>query len=179
MRLFVRVTELEFCEGSGVMFDRMLAVAIVVFGLASMFAPDSASARSGGFAVGRAASFHGGFVHGGARLVVPINRGAMPAGIPVARAVAGAHDRRFVRPFRRFHHFFGADLPFAGIGVYGGWNDVPYDNVGAIEQPVYPAEEAPPDWMRPRPAARRTCSREDITVPSEQGGEHPVTIWRC
>jgi hypothetical protein len=66
---------------------------------------------------------------------------------------SGAAPRRYSYPVSRYRRVFGDGLPAAGIGVY-------YGSYGVM-----------PDVS--------DCTSQQVIVPSEDGGERRVTIYRC
>ena len=83
---------------------------------------------------------------------------------------------------QRFRRVFGARLPRNGIGVYYGSSYDPGDVIGAVE-PYAPVQAiADVAALRDGDGAvviGRRCSSQTVVVPSEAGGERPITITRC
>lgn len=143
-------------------------------GVAVMLAPLPASARAGGFA-GHAAFVHGDFRHFvGQPLVRP---GQVPP--VVASSAPVLVNRTFgFEPRRQHRRFFGFGFPLAGIGVsYGTYPyEAPLVDVGAVARPWGPAPVAQDG---DRSLAGGECRTETRLVPSEAGGERPITITWC
>lgn len=145
------------------------SIAVLVSGVAS------APVQAGGAVSGHGAFNRGGFQHlstqhpGTQPLVRP---GQMP---PLAVSPARAAINRMPGvEFARRRHFFGFDVPVAGIGVYGSPDEPVY--VGTGDQPLPPVleEHAPRS-----PSVASVCETETRTVPSEAGGQHTIHITRC
>jgi hypothetical protein len=136
-----------------------------------MLAPLQASARAGGFMAGHATFNHLGFSRFvGQPLVRP---GQVPPVVVSGVSAAINHTFGFepVRPHRRF---FGFSFPLTGIGVSYGPYDGPLVDVGAPR----PAGTAPVAQDGDRSPAGG-CRTETRLVPSEAGGEQPITITWC
>ena len=144
-----------------------------------MLAPVEASARSGGLAIGRGPVL---------RAAVPrpalqpsLHIGRAPALVTKSAALPNLRPAR-VAPVQRFRRVFGARLPRNGIGVsYGSIYD-PGDFIGVAGPypPVQMVANTPP--LREGDGAvagGRRCSSQTVVVPSETGGERPVTVTRC
>jgi hypothetical protein len=82
---------------------------------------------------------------------------------------------------RRFRRVFGARLPRNGIGINYGSNYDPGDYTAAAWQ--YPAMQTVADTPSLLEAESgvigRRCGSQTVVVPSEAGGERPITVTRC
>jgi hypothetical protein len=130
---------------------------VLCFG--SVFAPDEAFARFGGFG-GRSFAFSSGF-HA-----------------PAVRTPFLAHRRAF--GFDRLRRQAGL-LPLTVLGgsaFYGPSDYVdPYSQPGAVEPEIVTG--AIPGGAYPVFIGRRGCRTQTVIVPSEDGGESSINIVRC
>jgi hypothetical protein len=140
---------------------------VVILGIGLVLAPAATSAKSGGFAGGRA-SFQGALRAAPMRPAVAIPQAAAgnaaAAQIHVHRRVPFRHRRDFGSPV-----IAGGDNGYAagyaqGPAPYPGFDDPGAD--GARGRVVY---VPPPPGCRP----------DSQMVPSETGGERKITIVRC
>ncbi|HKA74445.1 MAG TPA: hypothetical protein VKE26_21750 [Xanthobacteraceae bacterium] len=152
------------------MNNRTLVAGLAVLGVGLAVLPDAASARTGGVAVGGGrASFHGG-----------IHRAAPR---PFIRNMPNHFVRR--APFRHhagkhFHHHRRFDNAPATVGVIEvpDQSDYPAFGVGPMADPSFTGslleQGAGADV-----ASARSCKATTTMVPSESGGQVPVTVTRC
>jgi hypothetical protein len=140
-----------------------------------MLAPLQASARAGGFAAGHAAFVHGDFRH---FVGQPLVRPGQAPPVVVSSAPVLVNRAFGFESLRHHRRFFGFGFPVGGIGVsYGPYPyEVPIVDVGAIARPSGTAPVAQ-DGDRSRPGDG--CRSETRLVPSEAGGEQPITITWC
>jgi hypothetical protein len=73
---------------------------------------------------------------------------------------------------RRHRHFFGLGLPIAGIGVTYGPYDGPLVDIAAIARP----SDTVPVTQDGNRGLAGGCRSETRLIPSEAGGEQPITI---
>lgn len=159
------------------------SIAVLVSGVAS------APVQAGGSVSAHGGFNPGGFQHMGTQQLGTQHLGTQHLGTqplvrpgqmpPLAVSPArGAINRMRSVEFARRRHFFGFDVPFAGIGVYGEPDEPVY--VGGIDQPLPPPVlEEPAPWNR---SVASVCQTETRTVPSETGGgggQHTIHITRC
>jgi hypothetical protein len=145
----------------------LAAVAVLGAGLVPV---PQASARAGGFVLGRLSFNHGGVHRFGGTPFVGIRPGpsiALSGGLIVATAG--------LEPMRHHRRFFGLGLPIAGIGVTYGPYDGPFVDIGAMARP---SGTAPVTQDGDRGLAGG-CRTETRLIPSEAGGEQPITITWC
>ena len=132
-------------------------VAVLCFG--SVFAPNEAFARFGGFG-GRSFAFSSGF-HA-----------------PALRTPFLAHRRAF--GFDRLRRQAGL-VPLTVLGgsaLYGPSDYIdPYLQPLAVEQDIVTG--AIPGGGNPVFVYRRGCRTQTVTVPSEDGGDRAINITRC
>ena len=161
------------------MFRSLVASLCTVCCIACVLAPVEASARSGGSTIGRGLALRGAVPRPALQPSVHIGRG--PALVTSGAAVPNIHPAH-VAPVQRFRRVFGARLPRNGIGVtYGSIYD-PGGVIGPVGQyaPVQTVADMPP--LREGDGAvviGRRCSSQTVVVPSEAGGERPITVTRC
>lgn len=160
-------------------FRILVAGLCAVCCIVAVLAPVEASARPGGSAIGRGLLFRGAVPRPALQPSVHIGRA--PALVTGGAAVPNFHPAH-VAPMQRFRRVFGARLPRNGIGVYYGSSYDPGDVIGAVG-PVAPVQ-AVADVAAPREGAGavaggRRCNSQTVVVPSEAGGERPITITRC
>jgi hypothetical protein len=160
------------------MFRSLVASVCAVCCIASVLSPVEASARLGGSTIGRGLMFHEAVPRPGLRPSVRIGRGpALVARSAVTRNIHRAH----VVPVRRFRRVFGPRLPLNGIGVNYGSNYDPGDYSGAAWQypPVQTVADTPSLFEGDSGVIGRRCGSQTVVVPSEAGGERPITVTRC
>ncbi len=160
-------------------FRILVASLCTVCCVACVLAPVEASARPGGSAIGRGLLFRGAVPRPALQPSVHIGR--VPALVTGGAAVPNFHPAQ-VAPVQRFRRVFGARLPRNGIGVYYGSSYDSGDVIGAVGQ--YAPVQAVADLPAPGEGAGaavigRRCSSQTIVVPSEAGGERPITVTRC
>ena len=160
-------------------FRSLVAGVCTVCSIAAAMAPVEASARPGGSTIARGLVLRGGMLRPALQPSVHIGRA--PALVTSGAAVPNFHPAH-VAPVQRFRRVFGARLPRNGIGVYYGSIYDPGDVIGAVGQvaPVQTVADVPP--LREGDGAAvigRRCSSQTVVVPSEAGGERPITVTRC
>ena len=160
------------------MFRSLVASVCTVCCIAAVLPPVEASARSGGLTIGRGLMFRGAVLRPGLRPSVRIGRG--PALVAKSAVVPNIQPAQ-VAPVRRFRRVFGARLPRNGIGVYYGSIYNPDDFIGAAWQypPVQTVADMPPLLEGDDVVIGRRCGSQTVVVPSEAGGERPITVTRC
>jgi hypothetical protein len=87
-----------------------------------------------------------------------------------------AHFRRFEH--RRFAHRFEFGFPYIDYPYF----DTPYAGSQIVEVPQESGDvtgSTDSHRLSMRGNGPRGCAREDVTVPSEQGGETTVHVIRC
>jgi hypothetical protein len=156
------------------MMLRSLVASVFAVGcIAAVLGPVEASARAGGLTVGRGVMVHGAVARPGLRRAVLIGR--MPAVVPKRAVVPNFHVAHRT-PVQRFRRVFGPRLPRNGIGVfYGSTFDPDYFTGAAGQYPAQVVVDSPSDGIVPV----RHCGSQTVVVPSEAGGERPITITRC
>jgi hypothetical protein len=147
--------------------------------IASALAPVEASARPGGSTIGRGLLFRGAVPRPALQPSVHIGRA--PAPVAGGAAVPNFNPAH-VAPVQRFRRVFGARLPRNGIGVYYGSSYDPGGVIGAVGP--YAPVQAVADVAAPRESdgavvIGRRCSSQTVVVPSEAGGERPITVTGC
>jgi hypothetical protein len=98
---------------------------------------------------------------------------------PSSKSVPGAkhhYKPDHMAPHRRHTRFFARRLPLGGIGIFYG----PIYGPALYEVPI-PVSETADDAM---PVPQRNgggnhCRSRIVVVPSEAGGERPITITEC
>jgi hypothetical protein len=160
-------------------FRILVASLCTVCGIVAVLAVGEASARPGGLAIGRGLLFRGAVPRPAPQPSVHIGRA--PALVTGGAAVPNFHPAQ-VAPVQRFRRVFGARLPRNGIGVYYGSIYGPSDVIGAAGQyaPVQAVADVPaPGEGASAAVIGRRCSSQTIVVPSEAGGERPITVTGC
>ena len=149
------------------MLRTLTAGFVAVLGVGLVLAPAATSARSGGFAGGRA-SFQG------AHPTVGVPQA------PVGNAGAGRRHAFSASPFRHRRHVGSSATVWEGAG-YAGY-DAGYDQ-GPLPYPAVadPTADGAPIrerviYVTPPPPA---CRSDSQMVRSESGGERKITIVRC
>jgi hypothetical protein len=160
-------------------FRSLAASLCAVCCIGSVLAPLEASARSGGPSIGRGLVLRGAVLRPALRPSFHFGRGpALVTRGAVVPNIQPAH----VAPVQRSRRVFGARLPRHGIGVtYGSIYDAG-DVIGVAWQvpPVQTVADMPPLREGDRVAAiGRRCSSQTVVVPSEAGGERPITVTSC
>jgi hypothetical protein len=147
---------------------RTLAAGIgAVLTLGAMVAGPQASARAGGFVAGRPAFNHRDFP----RFVgQPLVRPGQPPPVVVSSAPADVNRTFAFEPVRHHRRFFGHGLPLAGIGIAYGPFGAPIADFGTLARPQDTSQAA---------EGASVCRSETRLVPSEAGGERPITITWC
>jgi hypothetical protein len=81
---------------------------------------------------------------------------------------------------QRFRRVFGARLPRNGIGVFYGSTFDP-DYVAGTGGPYFPAQTVDTTGVLAGDGIvlGRRCGSQTVFVPSEAGGERPITVTRC
>jgi len=152
------------------MNNRTLVAGLAVLGVGLAVLPDAAFARTGGVAVGGGrASFHGGIHRAAPR---PFIRN-MPNHF-VRRAPFRHHAGKHFHHHRRFD-----DGPATGVVIeVPDQSDYPAFGVGPMADPSFTGslleQGAGADV-----ASARSCKATTTMVPSESGGQVPVTVTRC
>jgi hypothetical protein len=160
------------------MFRSLVTAVCTVCWFAAVLPPVEASARSGGLTTGSGLMFRGAIPRPGLRPAVRIGQGpALVAKGAVVSAVVANIQPVHVAPVRRFRRVFGARLPHNGIGVFYGSIYNPDDFTGV--PPVQTIADTPPLLAGDSIVMARRCGAQIVVVPSEAGGERPITITRC
>ena len=153
--------------------NRTLTAGIgAALGVAAMLAPLQAWARAGGFMAGHAALVHGDFRH---FVGQPLVRPGQAPPVVVSSAPVLVNRTFGFEPLRHHRRFFGFGFPLGGIGVSYDPYEAPVADVGAIARPSGAATVAQ-DGDR---SLAGGCRSETRLVPSEAGGERPITITWC
>jgi hypothetical protein len=160
------------------MFRSFVASACVVCCIAAVLSPVEASARSGGLTIGRGVMVQGAVARPGLRPSVLIGRGPV---IAAKRAVVPNIHLARRTPVQRFRRVFGARLPRKGIGVFfGSTFDPSYFTGGAGQYPLAQTmADSTPLLGGDGIVLGRRCGSQTVFVPSEAGGERPITVTRC
>jgi hypothetical protein len=149
------------------MVNRTFVVGFVaLLSIGSMPARIASSAQLGGFLAGRSFSIQDSFHRSGG---------------PHFAVSGGAHIHVSGIAARRFRHTFGSAVPLVGAGVYYGVFDNPVEEVKESEQSAEtPAtDNTAPVLKRVDQGELQGCRAQTRTVPSEEGGDRQVAIWRC
>jgi hypothetical protein len=155
------------------LFRSLVASFCTICSIAAVFPPTEGSARSGGLTIGRGPMFARPFVRPGPRTAVRVGRG--PVLLAKGKVV---HPPPSARPItaQRFHRVFDARLPRNGIGAYYGSLSNPGDFTGV---PSVQTAAYTPALLENEAVIGRRCGSQIVVVPSEAGGERPITIRRC
>jgi hypothetical protein len=148
------------------MVNRTFVVGFVaVLSIGSMSARTEASAL-GGFRAGRSFSIQDGFHRSGG---------------PHFAVSSGAHIHAPGIAARRLRRTLGFGVPLVGAGVYYGTYDNPVEEVKESEKSAgTPAtDNTAPVLKRVDQGGLQGCRAQTRMVPSEDGSERQVTIWRC
>jgi hypothetical protein len=167
-------------------FRSLVASLCAVCCIGSVLAPLEASARGGGPSIGRGLVLRGAVLRPALRPSFHIGRPSFHIGRGPALVTRGAVvpniQPAYVAPVQRSRRVFGARLPRHGIGItYGSIYDAG-DVIGVAGQlpPVQTVADLPPLREGDRVAAiGRRCSSQTVVVPSEAGGERPITVTSC
>jgi len=159
----------------------LVMTAVMVLAAGSILAPDDASARAGGMAVGRAGGFHGGFPRLSTRPPVAIRPAPAPVRpVPVGRVLPA--PRPFVNPHveprhhvvrprldriggHRHHdrHRDQDSATVAGVTVYSGSSSYPADDFTSY---TYPSRSyvVPSEYTSPVQAAEGSPLQAEASV---------------
>jgi hypothetical protein len=144
---------------------------VLLLGVGLVLAPAATSARSGGFAGGRA-SFQGALRAAPIRPAVAIPQ---PAAGNAAAAQINVHPQV---PFRHRRHFGAPVAGWDGSGYETGYGQGPapylYPGLG-FDEPGADGARGRVVYVPPPPG----CRPDSQVVPSETGGERKITILRC